>query len=498
MATHERAPQPHVVPVPKGYRVGRWEIRRPIASGAFATVYAARATTPADGLPTRAALKFLATGTRTPRQVRHLRDLAEREVELLSRLHAPRLIRMFEALTVDDPDHPELDGATVLVLEQAEDSLDAVLDRTPRPGTGPLVLAQVCAGLHQLHRAGWVHGDLKPANVLLMKDGTARLADFSTAAELDGTHAYAPGFATRDYTPPELLWPEISARGTLIRPTADIWAFGVLAHLVLTGTHPLPGATPEARCDAAARYARGAEELRLSPELPESWRQIISDCLARTHEERASHDTEALLSRVEQAAGGAGPVRRRRHRPGFRRRHPVLAAVLTGVLLATACVTVAGYAYVNHEDGTPVYTALPAASKAPIGPNGKVAYGYHRCPADSVCFFSEHNGNGEMCSWRGDDTDWQSGDDTCPWAAGRPVRSVYNNTAAQRDLEGVAYFRGADFSPAGLDRRRPVQRTGCTSINSMGNLSGTYAPRSHRLVSDCFAFTAIIDTLTHW
>ncbi|MFC9262234.1 protein kinase domain-containing protein [Streptomyces hydrogenans] len=488
----------HVVPVPKGYRVGRWEIRRPIASGAFATVYAARSTTPADGLPARAALKFLATGTRTPRQVRHLSDLAEREVDLLGRLHAPCLIRMYETLTVDDPDHPELDGATVLVLEQAEDSLDAVLERTPRPASGPLVLTQVCAGLHQLHEAGWVHGDLKPANVLLMDDGTVRLADFGTSAELDGTHAYSPAFATRDYTAPELLWPETTARGTLIRPTADIWAFGVLAHLVLAGTHPLPGATPEARCDAASRYAQGLEELRLSPGLPEPWRHIISDCLARGHEERAAaHGTGALLERVEQAAGGAGPVRRPR-RAGFRRRHPVLATALASTLLATACLTVAGYAYVNHDDGTPVYAALPAVSKSAAGPDGDVVYGYHRCPEDSVCFFSEHNGNGEMCSWRGDDTDWLSGGDTCLWAGGQPVRSVYNNTASEREAEGVAYFRGTDFSPAGADRRRPVQRTGCTTINSMGNLSGTYAPRSHRLVSDCFAFTAIIDTLTHW
>ncbi len=429
----------------------------------------------------------------------HLRDLAEREVALLSRLRAPRLIRMLETLTVDDPDNPELDGATVLELEQAEDCLSTVLDRTPRPASGSLVLAQVCEGLHQLHQAGWVHADLRPANVLLMEDGTARLADFSTCAELEGTHAYSPAFATRDYTPPELLWPETSARGTLIRPTADIWAFGVLAHLVLTGTHPLPGATPDARCDAAARYAQGTQELRLSPELPEPWRDIVYDCLARTHEERATaHDTEALLPRVEQAAGGAGPVRRRRRRAGSRRRRPVLAGVLASTLLATACTTAAGYAYVNHEDGTPVYAALPAASKAPNALDGQAAYGYHRCPEDSVCFFSEHNGNGEMCDWQDEDTDWLTGEANCAWAGSQPVRSVYNNIAAARRLKGVAYFRGLDFRPADADRSRTVQRTGCTSINSMGNLAGTYAPRSHRLISDCSSFTAAIDTLTRW
>ncbi|KOG24588.1 serine/threonine protein kinase, partial [Streptomyces viridochromogenes] len=79
------------VPVPKGYRVGPWEVREPLGSGAFATVYAARlaeqrdaelSSGPSRDLPRRVALKFLPTGTRTPRQLRHLRELAEREVEL--------------------------------------------------------------------------------------------------------------------------------------------------------------------------------------------------------------------------------------------------------------------------------------------------------------------------------------------------------------------------------------------------------------------------------
>lgn len=350
--------QPHAVPVPKGYRVGPWEIREPLASGAFATVYTARLVGDAKpDLPRRAALKFLPTGTRTPRQLRHLRELAEREVELLGRLRAPRLIRMYDTLTVDDPDHPELDGATVLVLEQAEASLDVALDRTPAPDSGPALLAQICEGLHQLHHAGWVHGDLKPANVLLMKDGTVRLADFNLAAEMEGTHAYAPAFATPDYTPPELLWSEMDERGTRIRPTADIWAFGVLAHVVLTGAFPLPGGNTEARADSATRYARGAEELRLSPQLPEVWREIVGDCLAPTHEERAA-DAAALLRRVEEAAGTSRSARLPRLRPRKWRR-PVLVAAIVAALLGTATVT---YTYALRDE-TPAASAPPTCEK---------------------------------------------------------------------------------------------------------------------------------------
>ncbi|GAA3067604.1 hypothetical protein GCM10017562_37690 [Streptomyces roseofulvus] len=488
-------PEP-VVDVPEGYRVGVWEVREPLASGAFATVYAARrahghrARDGAVALPERAALKFLPTGTRTPRQLRYLEELARQEIELLSRLRSPRLIRLYEVLTVDDHRRPELDGVTVLVLEQAASSLEDLLARSPAPPEAQALLTQVCEGLHQLHEAGWVHGDLKAANILLMEDGSARLADFNTAAEMQGTHAYTHAFVTPDYTAPELLWPEVDERGTRIRPTADTWAFGVLAHLVLTGTHPLPGTTPQARSEAAIRYARGTEELRLSPELPDDWRDIIADCLGRTHEERVAHDSRALLRRVEQASGG-GAARRPRRRARFARRHPVLTALAAAVLVSTVGLAGAVYAYVSDDDGAPVYRALDPASAFPTGPDGAVVYGYHRCPSDSVCFFSEHNGNGEMCSWKDADSDWLSGESTCAWARDHPVRSAFNNIADARELHDVEFFRGPDFSPTGKDRRRMAQRTGCNAVNSMGNLAGTYAPRSHRLVDSCSSRTVL-------
>ncbi|WP_406143974.1 protein kinase domain-containing protein [Streptomyces sp. NBC_01012] len=361
--------QPYAIPVPQGYRVGPWEVREHLASGAFATVHAGRLVgDDQPGLPRQAALKFMPTGTRTPRQLHHLRKLAEREVELLGKLHAPRLIRMYDTLTIDDPSHPDLDGATVLVLERAEGSLGAALEHEPKPKAGPGLLAQICEGLHQLHHAGWVHGDLKPANVLLLKGGSVRLADFNMAAELEGTHAYAPAFATPDYTPPELLWPEVDERGTQIRPSADVWAFGVLAHTVLTGTFPLPGSTTEARCDAATRYARGTEELRLSPELPDGWRHIITDCLARTHAERIG--TEALLRQVEQAAGAARSARLPRLRPR-RWVRPALGAALVVVALGTA--TTMTY---TLRDSPPASAVPPTCEKPAVYEDDTHGRGY--------------------------------------------------------------------------------------------------------------------------
>ncbi|MDX2930795.1 protein kinase, partial [Streptomyces sp. NRRL_B-16638] len=199
-----------------------------------------------------------------------------------------------------------------------------------------------------------------------MADGSARLADFNMAAELEGTHAYTPAFATPDYTPPELLWSEIGERGRRIRPSADVWAFGVLAHLVLTGSFPLPGGTPTARRDAAVAYARGGHELRLSPEPPPGWREIVRACLTRTHADRIG--TDALLRRVtgttEGASGGAGFSPRTRARP----RRRVLAALAAGLLaLAALGYGVARWAGDGRE---------PAAGPRPGGTGSVAAASY--------------------------------------------------------------------------------------------------------------------------
>lgn len=468
------------VPVPKGYRVGSWEVGELLACGSFASVYSARRTAtagkaaasvealpsggPSDGLPAEAALKFLPTGTRTPRQLSHLQDLAQREAELLRRLRRSRLIRMYEALTVDDPSQPQLDGASVLVLERAEGSLDQLLDRLRdrRPGAGgdravavpggPALITQICEGIAQLHHAGWLHGDLKPANVLLMADGSARLADFNLAAELSGTHAYAPAFATPDSTPPELLWAEFGEQGHQIRPTADIWAFGVLVHTVLTGSPPFPGATPAARRNAVLRYASGQDELRLSPKLPDDWRQIVTDCLAPTHAARAPHTAQTLLRRVETAAGAARSPRLPRLKPR-RGPHPALLGGLTVIALA----------------GLVTSGVLAMREAAPQG--------YARCDVGDVCFFSEPDGQGKMCAWFDYEDDWFGGVITCNWAKGTAPKSFFNNGYNGDALKDVQLF-------SSTGRKDPVS---CLQANDKGDFPAREGlrVRSHEWVPDC-------------
>ncbi|AUY53917.1 serine/threonine protein kinase [Streptomyces sp. CB01881] len=312
-------PEEPPVAVPPGYPVAGYRTGEPIGAGAWGTVHAAHGT---GELPD-AAVKFLSPARLSPGQRRTMAQVARSEMRFSRLADHPHLIRTLAVVTVDDPAHPGLDGAVALVMERAARSLQDVLaaarPHAPVPGA-ERILAEVGAGLTHMHGAGWVHGDLKPGNILLMADGTAKLADFGLTAELEGTHAYAPPLGSPDHVPPEWWSERTGARGVALRPSADIWAFGVLAHQLLTGgLHPFLGATARARSLAAQAYARGAAPLRLDDALPACWREVVTACLAVDREVRGRVDLTALLTAA--AAGGrqgaaAGRERGRRRRSG--------------------------------------------------------------------------------------------------------------------------------------------------------------------------------------
>ncbi|MFJ9951684.1 protein kinase [Kitasatospora sp. NPDC091207] len=379
--------------MPPGYALAGYRIGEPIGAGAWGSVYAAHR----PGGSANLAVKFLCPARLSPGQRRTMAQLAGSEMRFGRRANHPNLIRTLAVLTVDDPAHPRLDGALALVMERAAGSLQDVL-ATARPHApvpeAERILAGVCAGLAHMHAAGWVHGDLKPGNILLMPDGTARLADFGLTAELEGTHAYAPPLGSPDHVPPEWWSQRTGARGVAVRPSADIWAFGVLAHQLLTGgLHPFLGATARARSLAAQAYARGAAPLRLDDALPPRWRPAVASCLAADRAERALVDLAALraalLAATAAAAAssadgpGAGPAR---SLPGpARTRRPVrrpgllagagLASVVTAALLLSGGPEPTGAVPAGPESAGPVPTAGAAAPPARAEPAGAIPAG---------------------------------------------------------------------------------------------------------------------------
>ncbi|MBO8201677.1 protein kinase [Streptomyces smyrnaeus] len=329
--------------LPAGYRVGDWELAGPIGAGSWGVVHAARGV--ADG--TRAAVKFLPTQLLPPGQRESMAQLVRREVRFSLETRHPNVVRTREVLTVHDADRPDLDGATALVMDRADHSLQELLATRPREGPAPRedaarILAGVSAGLAHIHTRGWVHGDLKPGNVLLTGDGEVWLGDFGLTVELEGTHAYVPPLGSLDHVPPE-WWSDREGGHSVVRPTADIWAFGILAHQVLTGgLHPFPGSTPRARALGAQAYARGNAELRLDNSIPARWRELIADCLKPDHASRAALDAEQLAARVRELRGPGAAGRRPfgRGRAGRRGRRPATGGRGRRLTIAAAAVTV--------------------------------------------------------------------------------------------------------------------------------------------------------------
>ncbi|MFF4380762.1 serine/threonine-protein kinase [Kitasatospora sp. NPDC001547] len=360
--------------VPEGYPIAGYRLGALLGAGAWGSVHAAEGP---DG--SRVAVKLLGAARFSPGQRRTVARMARSEQRFSRRADHPHLIRTLAVVTVEDPDHPALDGAVALVMERAARSLQDLLAGA-RPGTAvpgaERILTEVCAGLTHMHRAGWVHGDLKPANVLLMPDGTAKIADFGLTAELEGTHAYAPPLGSPDHVPPEWWSERTGARGVAVRPSADVWAFGVIAHQLLTGgLHPFLGATARARSLAAQAYARGAAPLRLDEALPVRWRPVVAACLAPGREERSRTEPAVLVARAV-----ARPARRRR------------AAVRAGAGLAACGLAVLALAGgpepggpgAAHRAVPPPPGAIPAGSDVPTAYRGMIETAARRCPEPEV------------------------------------------------------------------------------------------------------------------
>jgi len=204
---------------------GRYRIDKRLGGGGMGVVYAASRVRDER----RLALKVMTGGTRDD-AVRFTR-----EAEIAAQLHHPNLVGV-----LDVGMHG---GAPYLVMERLDGG--ALADAAARFGDLAFVLpvlAQVAAGLVELHAQGILHRDLKPANVLMTDQDppTAKIADFGisrvqTADELAATvtaggaaFQTAPGvlMGTYSYMAPEL------ARGEL-GPPVDVFAFGVLAYEAL-------------------------------------------------------------------------------------------------------------------------------------------------------------------------------------------------------------------------------------------------------------------------
>jgi serine/threonine protein kinase len=263
-----------------GRRLGQYEILERLGTGGMATVYRAVQVS----LGREVALKVLSAALV---EEEGFLQRFQNEARTLARLDHPNILPVHDFGTIEDVTFiatPLVSGGTLRDLLGSPLSVPEAWRR----------LNEIAGALHHAHQAGIVHRDLKPSNVLLHPDGRLLLADFGLARGSGNASVTITGSAlgTPGYMAPE------QALGTAIDHRADIYALGVLAFEMFTGSRPYTGDAREQVM--ATLHAPIPSASARNPDLPLELDAVLAKALAK---DRAHRQASALLFMQELTAG---------------------------------------------------------------------------------------------------------------------------------------------------------------------------------------------------
>lgn len=336
---------------------GRYRLGPRLGGGAVAEVFRAE-----DERLARPVAVKLFRGDAAEQLQRH-----EAEMRTLASLDHPNLVSVYDAGQTDDTDQPYL----VMQLVDGHTLADELRDG-PLPGERAARYGAALAdALAYVHAQGFVHRDVKPANVLVAEDGRVHLADFGIARLVDSAHTTRTGevLGTPAYFAPEQISNEP------VGPSADVYSLGIVLIECVTGHRPFEGTAMEV---AVARLARDPE---VPERLPAGWRRLLRAMTARDAARRPSAakvadalraiaggdaDQTVVLAPPAAAttvlpaattvmpattAAGETVIRRRATAPVRRRINP--AVVVVALLIALVAAVTIGVAVARNQNGTP-------------------------------------------------------------------------------------------------------------------------------------------------
>jgi serine/threonine protein kinase len=334
---------------------GRYRLEARIAAGGMSTVYRALDET----LERQVAVKLM------NREVASDSDQLERfrrEARAVAQLSHPHIVGVIDAGEDGDPIHPR----PYIVFEYVEG--ETLKERIRRLGRLPITEAvayaiEIARALGAAHAHHIVHRDVKPQNVLIDHDGSAKVTDFGIARTLEEEGLTADGrvLGTTDYVSPE------QALGQHVTGQSDLYSLGIVLYEMLTGEVPFQGENQVAVAMKHVRETIPDVQLR-RPEVSAALAGVLETATAKRVDERYADDAELIADledvlAIETARSGSAtgevttvlrtlPSRTRRRIP-LRVRQPVLVAVLAVALVA---VIAGGILYLagrtHHGSGT--------------------------------------------------------------------------------------------------------------------------------------------------
>jgi tRNA A-37 threonylcarbamoyl transferase component Bud32 len=248
------------------------------------------------------------------------------------------------------------DGRPYLVMEIVDgEDLASLLRRERRlPWERAVRIAgDVAIGLGVAHGRGFVHRDVKPGNILLARDGRARITDFGIARLDAEAEASLPGttLGSVHYFSPE------QAQGATTTPASDVYGLGLVLFEALTGARPFGGGSPEAI--ASARVGAPAPSPRtLEPGIPVWVDAIVRRALAPRPADRYPNGAALAAALDGGVVDVPGPTAGRALAPGGGRRRRTSGIAATAVAAVAVALVVFGGA--PSADGPAVRT--PAAT----------------------------------------------------------------------------------------------------------------------------------------
>ncbi|HEY1179471.1 MAG TPA: serine/threonine-protein kinase [Phytomonospora sp.] len=216
------------------------------------------------------------------------------EARVVATLSHHNIVRVY------DYGESDLDGggkAAYLVMEFIEgEALSKVLQTRGRltPAQTMVLMAQAADALDEAHRAGIIHRDVKPGNLMVKPNGTVLLADFGIARSAQSTNLTMAGsvLGTAAYISPE------QANGLPATPQSDQYSLGVVAYQCLQGRRPWDSDNP---LELAMRHARDTPP-PLPPETPPAVLAVIQRAMSKDPGQR--FPTALDFANAARAAAG--------------------------------------------------------------------------------------------------------------------------------------------------------------------------------------------------